>query len=161
MTMRHLKWKLLFAGGLLACVFGGIGIGVALATPGAGVTNTPLAGPVALDEINIAAQSPTHGIILQTRGDWECRVIQHTIVPGGHTGWHSHPGPVFVMITAGTMTIYHADDPTTPIHYPAGTGFVDHGGAHIAGNAGDVDLKIVGFYLIPKGSNPRIDEPAP
>src|SRR5262249_60274442 len=70
MTMRHLKWKLLFAGVLVACVFGGIAIGVAWATPGVGVTNTPLAGPVALDEIHIVDQSPTHGIILKTRADW-------------------------------------------------------------------------------------------
>ncbi len=159
--MRTVRLKVLWAGLLVVCVFGGIGIGVAWATPGAGVTNTPLAGPVALDEINIVAQSQTHGIILKTRGDWECRVIEHTIAPGGHTGWHSHPGPVFAMVTAGTVTMYHADDPTTPVFYPAGTGFVDHGGTHIAGNAGDIPVKIVACYLIPKGSNPRIDQPQP
>lgn len=159
--MRHQKSKVLFAGVLVVCVFGGIAIGVAWATPGFGVTNTPLAGPIALDELDIVERNKTHGIRLKTRGDWECRVIEHTIAPGGHTGWHSHPGPAFAMITAGTMTVYHADDPCTPILYPTGTGFVDHGGAHIAVNEGEVDVKVVVFYLIPLGSNPRIDEPAP
>jgi len=159
--VRHLKSKLLFAGVLFACVSGAVAIGVAWATPAVGTTTALVAGPVALDEIDIVAQSPTHGVLLKTRGAWECRAVQFTIVPGGHTGWHSHPGPVFVMITSGTMTIYHEDDLTTPVLYPAGTGFVDYGHAHIAGNAGEVDLKLVAFFLIPQGSNPRIDEPQP
>ena len=160
--MSKMKSKLMLAGVLVGCAFGGIGIGVAWATPGAGVTSTLIAGPVALDEINIVSQSPTHGVIIKTRGEWVSRVVHYSIVPGGHTGWHSHPGPVFVMITAGTMTKYEATDPTTAVVYPAGTGFVEDGGdAHIAGNAGDVDLKFVAFFLIPKGAAPRIDEPAP
>ena len=160
--MSKMKSKLVLAGVLVGCAFGGIGIGVAWATPGAGVISTLIAGPVALDEINIVSQSKTHGVMIKTRGEWETRVVGYTIAPGGHTGWHSHPGPVFVMITAGTMTKYEATDPTTAIVYHAGTGFVEPGGdAHIAGNAGDVDLKFVAFFLIPKGAAPRIDEPAP
>ena len=160
--MSKLKSKLVLAGVLVGCAFGGIGIGVAWATPGAGVTSTLIAGPVALDEINIVSQNPTHGVMIKTRGEWETRVVGYTIAPGGHTGWHSHPGPVFVMITAGKMTISHADDPTTAVVYPAGTGFVEDGSdTHIAGNAGTSDLKFVAFFLIPKGAAPRIDEPAP
>jgi hypothetical protein len=155
------KLKLTLAGVLVASAFGASFLRLTWATPGAGVTNVLLAGPADVDEVHLVDQSPTHGIILRTRGDWECRVIEHTIAPGGHTGWHSHPGPVFAMVTAGTVTMFHADDPDTPEFYPTGTGFVDHGGAHIAGNAGDVDVKIVACYFIPKGSSPRIDEDAP
>ena len=160
--MSKLKSKLMLAGVLVGCAFGGIGIGVAWATPGAGVTSTLIAGPVALDEIDIKGTSNTHHFKIKTKGEWETRVVGYTIAPGGHTGWHSHPGPVFVMITAGTMTKYEATDPTTAVVYPAGTGFVEDGGdAHIAGNAGTSDLKFVAFFLIPKGAAPRIDEPAP
>ena len=163
--MSKLKMKLMLAGVLVAGAFGGIGIGVVWATPPSPpgtITTTLIAGPVALDEINIKVESDTHALKLKTKGEWETRVVHYSIVPGGHTGWHSHPGPVFVMITAGTMTKYEATDPTTAVVYPAGTGFVEPGGdAHIAGNAGDVDLKFVAFFLIPKGAAPRIDEPAP
>ena len=166
--MSKMKSKLMLAGVLVACAFGGIAIGVAWATPGAGVTSTPIAGfpvtgRVELDEIDIVAQSPTHGVIIKTRGDWETRVQHLRIVPGGFTGWHSHPGPVFVMITKGTMTKYEADDPTTAVFYPAGTGFVEGPGVvHIAGNAEPAgDLELVAFYLIPLGAAPRIDEDAP
>ena len=160
---RHkVPWKLMLAGAFVACAFGGIAVGIAWATPGSGVTPTLLAGPVPLDEIHIVSQSPTHGVQIKTRGQWTCRAIHYSIVPGGHTGWHSHPGPVFVMITAGTMTKYEATDLNNPAYYPAGTGFVEAGGdVHIAGNEGTSDLKFVAFHLVPLGEPVRIDEPAP
>ena len=163
--MSKLKMKLMLAGVLVAGAFGGIGIGVVWATPPSPpgtITTTLIAGPVALDEINIKVESDTHALKLKTKGEWETRVVHYSIVPGGHTGWHSHPGPVFVMITAGTMTLYHADDPTTAVVYPAGTGFVDYGHAHIAGNAEAAgNLELVAFFLTPKGAAIRIDEPLP
>jgi quercetin dioxygenase-like cupin family protein len=160
MTMRTVRSKVWLAGLFAACVCGGLGIGVALATPGAGVTAALLSGPVALDEINIVSQNETHGMILKTRGEWECRTVHFTVAPGGYFGWHSHPGPVFVMITAGTLTKVEADG--TVAQYPAGTGFVESAGnTHNAGIAGTVDVKIVEFFLSPKGAPIRIDEPAP
>ena len=55
-------------------------------------------------------------------------VQQVTIEPGAQTGWHSHHGPVFVVVAAGTMTLYQADDPTcTGETYSAGQVFVDPG----------------------------------
>ena len=160
--MNKKTLKLTLAGTLVACAFGGFAIGIAYATPGAGVTATLIAGPVALDEININVKvdDDTHAKI-KTKGEWVSRVVHYKIVPGGFTGWHSHPGPVFVMITAGTMTKYEAGDPT-PAVYPAGTGFVEGAGdVHNAGNAGTTDLQFVAFFLTPAGAAIRIDEPAP
>ena len=160
--MKTVRSKVLLGGLLAACVFGGVALQSVWATPAAGVTSTALAGPVVLDEMNIKVETDTHELELKTKGEWESRVVHFRIVPGGHFGWHSHPGPVFVMITSGTLTLYHADDPTTPINYPAGTGFVDHGDVHIAGNAAqEGDVQVVAFFLTPKGAPIRIDEPAP
>src|SRR4029077_12020816 len=39
-------------------------------------------------------------------------VRQLTIAPGGNSGWHSHPGPVLVLVTQGSVVNYHANDPT-------------------------------------------------
>jgi quercetin dioxygenase-like cupin family protein len=61
-----------------------------------------------------------------------------TFEPGGHSGWHTHPGPVFISVIEGTMTFYEGDDPDCePLVLHAGQGFVDgrtdrH--AHIARN---------------------------
>ena len=90
------------------------------------------------------------------------RVVNCRIAPGGHTGWHSHPGPAFVAVTKGTLTLVRADDLDNPVEYPAGTDFVEAiDRVHIAKNAGDGDLEMTGFLLIPKGAPPRVDEPAP
>ena len=54
-------------------------------------------------------------------------------MPGGHTGWHSHPGPVFVTIQAGTMTFYDADDLTcSPGIYA--TGWIKRGPVGLIGH---------------------------
>ena len=160
--MSNMRLKLTLAGVLVACAFGLIALRVAWATPGQGVFTTLVAGPVAVDELNLGNETDTHEVELKTKGVWETRVVHYRIVPGGHTGWHSHPGPVFVMIRAGTMTKYEATDPTNPGVYPAGTGFVEGGGdVHLARNEGTVDLELVAFFLIPQGANPRGDEPAP
>ena len=161
--MNTMRWKLTFAGVLLAGAFGGIALRVAWATPPKGVTNTLIAGPVVLDEIQVVQQNPNYGEMIKTRGLSDAVARNLSIAPGGDTGWHSHPGPVFVLVTAGTGRFYHADDPTfTPTIYDAGTGFVEGGGdVHIFRNEGDVDLEATVLFLVPHGAPTRIDEPAP
>ena len=142
---------------------GGTAWRVARATPGAGVIGTPIAGPVVLDEIDVNSQGPDYGVKIKTRGLSDAYVLHNRIAPGGHSGRHSHPGPAFVLITAGAATEYSAADPThTPRVYPAGTGFVedpDH--PHIVRNEGAVDLELVAFFLLPMGEVRRTDEPQP
>lgn len=60
-------------------------------------------------------------------------VVQHIVIgPGGNTGWHTHPGPVIVLIASGTITLYDGDDPTWTGHpYAAGQSFVDIGSGHV------------------------------
>jgi len=83
--------------------------------------------------------------------------------PGGQSGWHRHPGPVFVQVVSGTTTEYKSDDPScTPIIHSAGTGYVDAGDhAHIARNESNATATVVVTYLAPPGVPLRIDAPAP
>jgi quercetin dioxygenase-like cupin family protein len=164
MTMSKMKWKQMLAGVFVACGFGGIAIGIAWATTPLGFSSALIAGPVALDELDIKVETDTHELELKTKGDWETRVVHIGIAPGGHSGWHTHPGPVFVMVTAGTVTLYDADDPTTGVDYDAGEGFVDPGGGHVhiaRNNDEDTAVELVAMFLIPLGDSPRIDAPAP
>ena len=49
-----------------------------------------------------------------------------TFQPGGFSGWHTHPGPVFFTVKTGTLTVYEGDDPScTPLVFLAGTGAVE------------------------------------
>jgi quercetin dioxygenase-like cupin family protein len=93
----------------------------------------------------------------------DVEVLQLTIAPGGTTGWHAHPAPVFVIVTAGALTVYEADEnPCTPTVYPAGTGFVETGGSvHVARNDGSVNATPIATSLAPVGAATLIDAPQP
>jgi len=160
--MRKHTWKLMLAGVFVSCAIGVVMLRMARATPPSGVTNTLLAGPVVLDDIDVVSQSPQFGVMIKTRGPSDAYVRHLTIAPGGDTGWHSHPGPVFVLVTAGTVTMFHSDDLDSPNVFPAGTGFVEGpGDVHNAVNEGDTNVELVVLFLVPHGSPTRIDEPAP
>jgi len=81
-----------------------------------------------------------------------------TIQPGGNSGWHGHPGPVLVVVKAGTVTFYEADDPTcTPHSFSAGQALVDSGSGHLARNQGSVPVELSFTYLLPAGAPFRTD----
>src|SRR5262245_64784048 len=48
--------------------------------------------------------------VIHVRNAAETVMQQIIIAPGGHTGWHSHPGPVIVIIKTGQMSFYDGDD---------------------------------------------------
>jgi quercetin dioxygenase-like cupin family protein len=136
--------------------------GVATATPPSGVTSTSLAIGRA-DEIDVKTRTGDWKIRLKTNGDSDVAVVENRVAPGGHFGWHSHPGPSLVVVKSGTATEYLAEDPCTPVVHEAGEAFVDPGGhAHIVRNESSTeDLVVVVTRLLPPGAAPRIDAPAP
>ena len=86
-----------------------------------------------------------------------------TFDPGGQSGWHTHPGPVFISVIEGTMTFYEGDD-CEPMVLHAGEGFVDgqtdrH--AHIARNETALPATNLVTYFAPPGAALRIDAPKP
>jgi quercetin dioxygenase-like cupin family protein len=159
---RRVPAKLLRAGALVACAFAGLAVGIAWATPGAGISTTIVSGPIVLDESQVVTESRDHGVIFKTRGLSDVYVVSNTIAPGGHTGWHSHPGPSIVSVVSGTATEYRSDEPGGVVH-AAGTAFVDEGGdhAHLVVNEGTTNLVLVACQILPRGAPRRIDEPAP
>jgi quercetin dioxygenase-like cupin family protein len=100
---------------------------------------------------------------MDVRGATDLYVLSNRIAPGGNFGWHSHPGPSFVIIKSGTATVYLGADPQCRPHkYRAGTGFVDKGRAvHIVRNEGTVDLVTVVVSFTPRGAPRRIDQADP
>ncbi len=83
--------------------------------------------------------------------------------PNGQSGWHSHPGPVFIQVVSGTLTFYESDDPTcTPIVRSAGQSYLDAGEhAHIARNESGALAQTVVTYFAPPGAALKIDQPNP
>lgn len=94
----------------------------------------------------------------KTKGPSDLYVQSNLWVPGGTTGWHTHPGHSLIIVTAGTVTAYEGDDPyCTPHQYTVGEGFVDAGGdhVHLIRNDGTVDARTIAVQLIPAGAPMR------
>ena len=152
------KMKVMLAGVFVT----GLALTAAWASPGQGITSTALSGPAVLDEINTRSETDKHEVEIKTKGDSDIYVTHIRVVPGGFSGWHSHPGPSIISVKAGEATFYHADEPETAYVYGKGTGFVeDAGRVHILRNEGTVDLEIVVVQIVPAGAPRRIEAPAP
>jgi hypothetical protein len=111
-------------------------------------------------------------MVKRKTGHWKVRVDSdpldvavQTIAfqPGGQSGWHTHPGPVFILVVEGQMTFYESHDPECrPIVRSAGQGYLDAGEhAHIARNETQLEARNVVTYLAPPGAALRIDAPDP
>jgi hypothetical protein len=139
-------------------------VGVAVATPGMGVISAPVhARGTAGEKLVVNSKSGVH---LKTKGSTDFVTQQIVIAGGGHTGWHSHPGPVLVTVKRGALRLIYADDATCEgTVYGAGESFVDRGDAvvHIARNESLLnEVEFWATYLVPgdPGGPFRLDEPA-
>jgi len=106
-------------------------------------------------------------------GDWQMQIkskpafdiaVQSIVFqPNGQSGWHTHPGPVFIEVVSGTMTFYQSDDPTcTPIVRTVGQGYLDLGEhAHIARNESGAVAQTIVTYFAPPGAALKIDADNP
>ena len=158
--MSTRKSKLTSAAFFVGCAF--IAWRFASATPGQDAVPTVIAGPVTLGPLDMKGETAANELELKTKGLSQSIIVRFHIAPAGHTGWHSHPGPAFVMVEAGTLTLYYADNPDVGVDYPAGTGWVEEPGrVHIARNHGDTEVELDAFLLVPLGAPLRTDEPAP
>ena len=160
--MSRNTFKVTLAGALVACGLGGFAAGLAWATPGRAITTTIISAGE-LDPVDVRSETDDWEVELKTRGTSDVYVVHNKVAPGGHTGWHTHPGPSVITVKAGTASVYHADDPDGPPEvYPTGASFVDYAGSvHLIANEGASDLELVAFQIVPKGAPRRIDVPQP
>lgn len=165
---RKLMWVLVL-GGVSAAAY----VGNVMATPSSGFSAITLAvGRLAefdvmnklvsddLDPLN--SKKRVWHSSQKTKGDSDLYVQSNLWVPGGTSGWHTHPGHSLITVTAGTLTAYEGDDPTcTPKVYTVGMTFVDEGGehVHVIRNEGATDARTIAVQLLPAGATRRIDAP--
>ena len=104
-----------------------------------------------------------YSVQLGSRDNTDIVVANIVVVPGGSSGWHTHPGPAIVVVKTGTVTSYHEHDPAcAPTRHPKGSSFIEEGRmVHIARNEGSEEATLVTTYFVPAGSPTRIDAPAP
>ncbi len=142
-----------------------------LATPASGFTSTSLAigrvGEIDVDNLAIS-EDPSDAnskrnvwhSLQKTKGDSDLYVQSNVWVPGGTSGWHTHPGHSLITVTAGAVAAYEGNDVScTPKVYTVGMTFVDPGGdhVHVLRNEGAVEARTITVQLIPAGAPRRID----
>jgi hypothetical protein len=133
------------------------------ASPASNVTPTPIARGT-FPAFNV--RSDPHGPVdfrAHASQPVDIFVRQHDYAPGGQTGWHSHPGPVFLTVTKGELTVYEYDDPdckAVAVH--EGEGYVDTGRGHLVRNESGAPAQDVSVIMAPinKGAF-RGELPAP
>lgn len=157
------------ATGVLACKdtttpkqFSTDGIAEPRFTLAVGFTST-LIGRGNLGTFSVHSNADGYKAELKSHDNTDIAVANITITPGGHSGWHSHPGPVIVVVKTGTVTFYHGNDRTcTGTVHPAGTVFIEEGGVvGIARNEGAVEVTNVVTFFVPAGGPTRIDADRP
>jgi quercetin dioxygenase-like cupin family protein len=104
--------------------------------------------------------------VIQARNAADTVVQRITLAEGGQTGWHSHHGPVVVVVTAGTLRLFDVDGTSCTVHeYSAGQAFVDpgQGNVHRAVAVGSTELWAT-YFDVPAGtpnSAVRVDAAEP
>jgi quercetin dioxygenase-like cupin family protein len=179
------------AAGLVSGGAAAVLVAQALGTPGSGavgsyVARGPVSQPVVIGvpetktatrtvHVRVGRKTVTRRVSftyetvssLMTCGATGCDTAfqQLTIPPGGHTGWHTHPGPTFVAIAQGEGTLYQATEGCPATKYVAGSAFMQPPTeVHNMRNEGSAPLVLWAFYALPSGtSSPaiRIDQPQP
>jgi quercetin dioxygenase-like cupin family protein len=156
---------------VLTGLVGGLAvIGVALGTPPSGIKSAEVMArgdfPDRVDA-KFKFRPPLGGglQVANARNAGEVVVQQIVIEDGGQTGWHTHPGPVVVVVESGALTYVPADDASCEGRtYEAGEAFVDsgHGHVHTALNRSGEDVELWAAYLdVPPGGAFRINADGP
>ncbi len=159
----------------------GLGVVQASATPGAGIVGGPIVarGPVAQDvvvgvpktvTVNRTVQVRVGKKVVRKRVSFQVQTVeplmscatsapcdiafqQLTIAPGGHTGWHTHPGPTLVAVAQGDGTLYHGIAGCPAHKYGTGSGFFQPTTeVHNFRNEGSTPLVVYALYYLPSGT---------
>jgi hypothetical protein len=136
------------------------------------------------EAFHIRSTDSTDGfdVEIKTKDSTDIAVSNVVVAPGGSSGWHSHPGPVLVVVKTGTITFYRAgkhsgldgdeENPNNAAHgptcsrtvYPAGSAFVEvpePGHVMLAKNEGATEATVTATYFAPPRAALRIDQPWP
>ena len=149
--MKRKLMQTIFAMTLLA--LGGVAARATAPSPFPIFTNAPLARGTDVSDGTIPLQVGT-----------DIAMAQITVLPGGHSGWHSHPGGAIIVVAQGSRTVFGSKggaecEVTT---YGAGQAFIER--------PGEVDqvltpaqhrIPLRDFPRLAQGESPRTDEPDP
>jgi quercetin dioxygenase-like cupin family protein len=99
------------------------------------------------------APTPKRTVLLQhdiSIPGYEALLVAVDIPVGAREGRHTHPGPAMIHVTEGALTLDYEGKPTAI--YKAGESFfVDAKAVHEGMNKGNVPVKAIATFIVPKG----------
>jgi quercetin dioxygenase-like cupin family protein len=110
--------------------------------------------PLAHGTIGSKVRADRGGIEIRTKGPRDMLVTSITVDPGGSFGWHTHPGPVLVAVSKGTLAVYQEQGSHCPRStVTAGQAFVEDGGdIHLTRNEGSDPVELNAIFLARTGT---------
>ncbi len=100
------------------------------------------------------------GIKFQTKGPTDFTIGTLTFAPGTNSGWHHHPGIIWVLVEQGQVTISDENCQTTT--YSAGQVFLEGGDEPmLASNEGSTDAVVYNTQVVPQGEPFKIPDDPP
>jgi quercetin dioxygenase-like cupin family protein len=131
-------------------------------TMGVGFTSSLIARGT-LGTFHMQSKAAGYEVELKSHDETDVAVANIGIEAGGSSGWHSHPGPVLVVVKSGTITFFRADNPNCAADvYGPGSSFTEQGGLVAnATNQGTEPVVAVATFLAPPGAALRIDAAKP
>lgn len=136
-------------------------IGLLVFVNAASVAATP---PVGLTNVGLGRGTDMSDGTLPVKEGTDVLVAQITVVPGGSSGWHSHPGGALIVIKTGELTRYRSiGSQCEAVQFSAGQAFIERPGeVDQVVNTGTIPYVLfVTFPGVPIGGSARIDEPDP
>src|SRR5512132_3934950 len=113
---------------------------------------------------NRVAEVPVSAFARAAAADGAEVTVQHIRLTANQAiPWHTHPGPVYVLVERGAFT-YERGQGSKCLRttYEANTGFVDPGFGNVhQANAGPAGAEIYAVYVLPPGSPNHLIPTAP
>ena len=147
--MKRSLWLALLLG--IAASLAVVGTAFATHAPG-GTTPVLLARGTLAEKVKVNVGD----VKIQTKDAVDVATMQVTFAKGGGSaGWHVHPGPGFVVIKSGEISVW--DENCEKTVYGPGETFFEEGpeaSMLVKNEDADTDAVLVGTFFVPVGASP-------
>lgn len=157
-TGRRLRPAQLGAVAVMAIATVALVAPIALASPGSGIlSQVPGHRATLSDSVQINGDR----IKFQTKDPTDFQMQTITFSPGGNSGWHHHPGVIWVIVESGEVTIY--DDNCQQVKTVSqGHAFVESGPEPmLVRNEGSTNAVVYNAQVAPTGEPFRVEDSPP
>lgn len=130
----------------------------ALANPGSGISSQVLGHRASLSD---SVEINEDRIKFQTKDPTDFQMQTITFSPGGSSGWHHHPGVIWVIVESGAVTIYDENCQAVKT-VSAGHAFVESGPEPmLVRNDGSTNAVVYNAQVAPAGGPFRAEDSPP